>query len=112
LGSRATRPVALLDKPLLGLVSGKGGAIGLLPNTDGATVMTFEDFLRNSGTIDFRVRATPGACGMSCYIHPQDKDGATIDFVVVGDHVSVIKKLGMLPKEDETLLIETSEDAA
>lgn len=87
----------------------QGGAIGLY-TLDRATVMTFEEFLRNSGTIDFRVRATPGDAHVSCYIHPQGRDGETFDFWVYGDNIGVIKKLQLLPKEDETLLVQTSED--
>lgn len=72
--------------------------------------MTLEEFLRTSGTIDFRVRATPGENCVSCYIHPDNVNGATIDFLVIGDHVSVIKRLGMLPLDPSLEPIEPIED--
>jgi hypothetical protein len=93
-------------------VSGKGGAIGLLQNTDGVMVMNFEEFLQDSGTYEFRVRATPGEGGMNCCIHPLDRNGATFDFFVCGDIVTITRRIGIPTSADETILIETSEDAA
>ena len=101
-------PTSAAEEELSGLLQ-EGRAIGHY-KLDRATVMTFEEFLRNSGTIDFRVRVTPGDGHVRCYIHPQDRDGETFDFWVHGDNVIVIKQLRQRPKEDETLLVQTSED--
>ena len=66
--------------------------------------MTLEELLKDSGTVEFRVRVLrAGENGVAAYIHPQDRDGGTIDFVVNGDHVTVIKKLGLLPKKEEPI---------
>lgn len=44
---------------------------------------TFEDFLRESGTIDFRLRAEDlGGNGLTCYLHPLHSDGITLFFNV------------------------------
>jgi hypothetical protein len=69
-------------------------------------VQTFEDFLRSAeraGTIDFRMRveSVMVRC-LHCYIHPIDRDGATLFFEVKGNTITL----------QESILIETSEDAA
>jgi hypothetical protein len=68
--------------------------------------MTLEDLLRNSGTIDFRVRAKSEPEKVTCYIHPLNKDGRTIDFYVVGNEVTVLDTPGI-----ETFTTQTAEEA-
>jgi hypothetical protein len=65
------------------------------------TIETLEDFLRNSGTIDFRLRAEPaGESGVSCYIHPIDRHGATIFFDVDANTLTLKSGILIEPSED------------
>lgn len=69
--------------------------------------MIFEEFLRQNiahGVIDFRIRAhatsgqagdglptaTNGAKVTTFYIHPAGKDGMTVDYAVMGDHLQCL----------------------
>ncbi|HEX7906703.1 MAG TPA: hypothetical protein VF534_01240 [Paraburkholderia sp.] len=89
---------------------------------------TLEQYLRdelaNSGAIDFAVRATVTDKRVSVYIHPANRAGMTIDFVVDGNTLrpagevpygGLIDAVGPLLGEDGALLAEpigTAEDLA
>ena len=54
---------------------------------------TFERYLRNgielAGIIDYQIRATIANDGrVTCYIHPDSRDGDTADFEVNGNQLS------------------------
>jgi hypothetical protein len=58
--------------------------------------MTLEDFLRNSGTFEFRIRITKFTDGsVEGYIvvadEPEDSDKGTIDFAVKGNNLIVMQ---------------------
>ncbi len=66
--------------------------------------MTLEEFLRTAapGAIDFRLRAEPtGESGMSCYVHPLDRDGKTIYFDLDGNIITL--KSGIYIKTEDPL---------
>jgi hypothetical protein len=71
--------------------------------------MTFEEFLRNSEPIDFRLRVVEKAEGfVGGYIHPLNVDGPTIDVFIVGDTLcshppEQLKELQSEPSSDEEI---------
>lgn len=65
--------------------------------------MTLEDFLRNSGTQDYHVHTSLGGKSVSCHMHPLKGGGTNLTFWVHGNDITVIQRLGMLPKEDDPI---------
>ncbi len=62
---------------------------------------TLEQYLRDNiiaQTIDFRIRASIDVLGLvSFYIHPDGKDGDTLDFYVSGDSLSSAQEPEHIP---------------
>lgn len=56
---------------------------------------TFEDYLRSeipTAIKDFRIRATVVNNQVQFYIHPQDVNGETLDYLVVGNSLECISE--------------------
>jgi hypothetical protein len=85
---------------------------------------TLEQYLRdelaNNGAIDFSIRATVKDKSVSFYIHPSNRAGMTVDFLVdgntliPGDMFGVASAVGKGPRlgEDGALLAEVIGTAA
>lgn len=62
---------------------------------------TLEQYLKDAhdaGAIDHSLRVRVGAQGdVLFYIHPSGRDGETLDFVVGGNAVSLVKATGTTP---------------